>query len=58
MTADPFRPLDPEHRKQAVALIAAECSLAATRLHQLPRGLSTPEKVDWVTSRLPEHDDR
>lgn len=52
-TADPYRPIDPELRASAAALIHAECEAAGANTHEVPRGLPTTEKVDWVLARCP-----
>lgn len=55
-TADPYRPDDGALREKAAELIAVECEAAGT-VHEVPLGLATAEKVEWVLSQLGEIDE-
>jgi hypothetical protein len=47
-TKDPFRPHDPEFQKRADESIRDVCSHFRLPMLDLPRGLSTEQKVAWI----------
>lgn len=55
-TADRLRLAEEAQRERAAALLDEECRTAGVKVHTVPRGLPTEQKVAWVISRVPESD--
>lgn len=57
-TDDPHRLVEQDGRLRLAGLLAAECESAAVQLHRVPVGLSSAEKLAWVSERIPKGDAR
>lgn len=52
-TLDPYRPVNlPLKRERAGELIRAELEAADVRVHDVPTGLVTEQKVEWILTRI------